>query len=255
MALPILCGAAWLGLYAYTLQIYFDFAGYCDIAVGIGRMLGFTFPENFDAPYVSRDMAEFWRRWHITLGAFMREYLYIPLGGNRCSKPRALFNNWFVFLVSGFWHGTAWNFVFWGAWHGLWIMAAKLVGRRGRGEAWTPGGAASAVFTFLLVALGWVFFRAATFGEALRFLSALAGGSGTASVETSAPFLAALSAGTLLAFAPAFVPRLGIADWRLAADAAAWRVLLRTVATAVLIALATLPLLISGFAPFIYNRF
>ena len=249
------CLSAWLGLYAYTLQIYFDFAGYCDIAVGIGRMLGFRFPENFDAPYVSRDMAEFWRRWHITLGAFMREYLYIPLGGNRCSRPRALFNNWFVFLVSGFWHGAAWNFVFWGAWHGLWIMVAKLVGRRGRGEAWTAGGAASAAFTFFLVAVGWVFFRAATFGEALRFLSSLAGGQGTASVETAPPFFAALAVGTLLAFVPAFVPRLGIADWRLADEAPAWRVLLRTAATVILIALATLPLLISGFAPFIYNRF
>lgn len=249
------CGSAWLGLYAYTLQLYFDFAGYCDIAVGVGRMLGFSFPENFDAPYISRDMAEFWRRWHITLGAFMKEYLYIPLGGNRCSKPRALFNNWFVFLVSGFWHGAAWNFIFWGAWHGFWIMAAKLVGRRGRGEAWTVGGATSAALTFLLVALGWVFFRAETFGEALKFTAALFGHAGTTAVGATPPFLAALVVGTFLSFAPAFVPRLGISDWRLADAAPDWKVWIRTAATAALIVAATLPLLTSGFAPFIYNRF
>lgn len=99
--------AAWLGLSAYTLQLYYDFSGYSDMAVGLGRMLGFHFPENFNAPYIAQNMADFWRRWHMTLGSFMKEYLYIPLGGNRCSKARCLLNNWLVFLTSGIWHGAS----------------------------------------------------------------------------------------------------------------------------------------------------
>ncbi len=102
---------AWLGILAYAFQIYFDFSGYSDMALGIGRMIGFKFPENFNNPYISQNISEFWRRWHITLGRFMRDYLYIPLGGNRVSKRRMFFNLWLVFLISGFWHGAAWNFL------------------------------------------------------------------------------------------------------------------------------------------------
>lgn len=115
---------AWIGILAYTFQIYFDFSGYSDMAIGLGRMMGFKFPENFNNPYVSQNITEFWRRWHITLGRFMRDYLYIPLGGNRVTVSRMYFNLAFVFIVSGFWHGAAWNFLIWGAYHGffsLWI--------------------------------------------------------------------------------------------------------------------------------------
>ena len=242
--------SAWIGLYAYTLQIYFDFAGYCDMAVGIGRMLGFRFPENFDAPYIACDMGEFWRRWHITLGTFMKEYLYIPLGGNRCSKARSLLNNWIVFLVSGIWHGAAWNFVVWGAWHGIWIVAAKLFHRRARiaGTAWT----------FLMVMLGWVFFAAKDFHGAAAYFRSLAGkGVASASIlgKLTPQALCAMAAGTLLSFLPAVFPKLGIAEWRLASDARNASVWSRTIVTALLLLLATLPLLTSGFSPFIYNRF
>ena len=111
---------AWIGILAYTFQIYFDFSGYSDMAIGLGKMMGFDFPENFDNPYTSRSITEFWRRWHITLGTWMRNYLYIPLGGNRVdSKLRMYANLWIVFLISGLWHGASWNFVVWGAYHGF----------------------------------------------------------------------------------------------------------------------------------------
>ena len=113
--------AAWVGILAYTFQIYFDFSGYSDMAIGLGKMMGFHFPENFQSPYTSTSISEFWRRWHITLGGFMRDYLYIPLGGNRVSPVRLYFNLWLVFLLSGLWHGASWNFVIWGAYHGLFL--------------------------------------------------------------------------------------------------------------------------------------
>src|SRR5690606_8522302 len=119
--------SSWIGILAYTFQIYFDFAGYSDMAIGLGKMMGFSFPENFNNPYTSKSITEFWRRWHMTLGQWMRDYLYIPLGGNRVdSKTRLYFNLWFVFLVSGLWHGASWNFVIWGAFHGFFLILDKI---------------------------------------------------------------------------------------------------------------------------------
>ncbi len=164
---------AWIGILAYTFQIYFDFSGYSDMAIGLGRMMGFTFPENFNSPYTSGSISEFWRRWHITLGSWMRDYLYIPLGGNRVdSKLRLYFNLWFVFLVSGFWHGASWNFLIWGAFHGLFLILDRLfllniLKRIGKLPA--------AFFTFFVVIIGWVFFRIEDFSDATGFLSVLFG--------------------------------------------------------------------------------
>lgn len=110
---------AWVGSIAYTFQIYFDFSGYSDMAIGLARMMGFKFPENFDNPYTSKSITEFWRRWHMTLGSWMKNYLYIPLGGNKVNNLRLYMNLWLVFLVSGLWHGASWSFIFWGAYHGF----------------------------------------------------------------------------------------------------------------------------------------
>ena len=148
---------AWLGIVAYAFQIYFDFSGYSDMAIGIGRMIGFNFPENFNNPYISQNITEFWRRWHITLGRFMRDYLYIPLGGNKVSKGRLYFNLWVVFLISGLWHGAAWNFVIWGAFHGLFLVADRLFLLK---VYKTIGKVPSIIITFFLTLLGWVLFRA-----------------------------------------------------------------------------------------------
>ena len=128
-------GTAWLGILAYTFQIYFDFSGYSDMAIGIGRMIGFNFPENFNCPYISKSITEFWKRWHITLGNWMMDYLYIPLGGNRKGRGRTYLNLWIVFFLSGLWHGASWNFVVWGAYHGIFICLDKLLkGKRKEGN-------------------------------------------------------------------------------------------------------------------------
>lgn len=148
---------AWIGMIAYTFQIYFDFSGYSDMAIGLGRIMGFHFPENFDSPYVSRSISEFWRRWHITLGNFMKNYLYIPLGGNRVgSQYRLFFNLGLVFLLSGLWHGASWNFVIWGAFHGAFLILDRLfllslLKRIGTIPA--------TLVTFIIVMISWVIFR------------------------------------------------------------------------------------------------
>ena len=162
---------AWIGILAYTFQIYFDFAGYSDMAIGLGRMIGFKFPENFDNPYISQNITEFWRRWHMTLGRWMKDYLYIPLGGSKVdTKFRLYFNLWFVFLVSGLWHGAAWNFIAWGAFHGLflildkmfWIKTTKIIGKY-----------PSIIITFFITLIGWVLFRSETLDQAIWYTKAM----------------------------------------------------------------------------------
>jgi len=162
---------AWTGILAYTFQIYFDFSGYSDMAIGIARMVGFKFPENFNNPYVSQSITEFWRRWHISLGAWMRNYLYIPLGGNRVkSKSRLYFNLWLVFLASGLWHGASWSFLLWGAYHGIFLVMErafllKLYEKIGK----LP----SMLLTFFFVVIGWVFFRIEKITDAFAFVKKL----------------------------------------------------------------------------------
>jgi len=148
--------AAWVGALAYTFQIYFDFSGYSDMAIGLGRIMGFKLPENFNNPYLSGSITEFWRRWHITLGTWMKNYLYIPLGGNQVSTAKLYRNLVVVFLLSGLWHGASWNFVLWGAWHGLFLVLERLF----LGQLLQKAGRLlSVVFTFAVVVTGWVLFR------------------------------------------------------------------------------------------------
>lgn len=162
---------AWIGLLAYSFQIYFDFAGYSDMAIGIGRMLGFTFPENFNNPYISTSITEFWHRWHMTLSSWMRDYLYIPLGGSRVkTKSRLFFNLWVVFLISGLWHGASWNFVIWGAYHGLFLVLDRLFLKKLLDKI---GKVPATIFTFLVAILGWVVFRLDTFPEAMEYYKRL----------------------------------------------------------------------------------
>lgn len=148
--------AAWTGALAYTFQIYFDFSGYSDMAIGLGKIMGFKFPENFNNPYTSASITEFWRRWHITLGTWMKNYLYIPLGGNKVSNGKLYRNLIIVFLLSGLWHGASWNFVLWGAYHGLFLVLERLF----LGNVFKKLGRFVAVpVTFIIVATGWVLFR------------------------------------------------------------------------------------------------
>jgi alginate O-acetyltransferase complex protein AlgI len=161
---------AWFAALNYTFQIYFDFSGYSDMAIGLGLMMGFRFPENFNNPYTAVSITDFWRRWHITLGAWMRNYLYIPLGGNRVnSKWRLYFNLWLVFLLSGLWHGAAWGFIIWGAYHGLFLVMERLF----LGKWLTRLGKASFIYTFVVVLIGWVFFRLESLKDSLSFFHSM----------------------------------------------------------------------------------
>jgi alginate O-acetyltransferase complex protein AlgI len=160
---------AWLGAIGYTLQLYFDFSGYSDMAIGLGRMLGFRLPENFERPYSSASITEFWRRWHMSLSRWFRDYVYIPLGGNR-HGPRTTYRNlWIVFVLVGFWHGANWTFLFWGLYHGTMLVIER---RRGWAVAAAPPQRrlARRALTLLLVVFGWVLFRSPDLGTALVFL-------------------------------------------------------------------------------------
>lgn len=163
---------AWLALACYSLQILYDFAGYSNMAIGIGHMIGFTYPPNFNRPYTALSITDFWRRWHISLSSWFRDYLYIPLGGNRASPLRTYFNLGVVFLLCGLWHGAAWTFIIWGAWHGALLIAERA--GLGRQLARLPAPLGQA-YTMLAVMIGWVFFRADSVPYALHFLAALFG--------------------------------------------------------------------------------
>ena len=163
---------AWLGVIAFTFQIYFDFSGYSDMAIGLGRMLGFEFLPNFNYPYISKSITEFWRRWHISLSTWFREYLYIPLGGNRCSKPRWVFNLLIVWAATGIWHGASWNFVLWGLYFFVLLMLEKLVW--GRALARLPA-AVQHVYTLFLVLVSWAIFAIEDFGQLVPYLKVMFG--------------------------------------------------------------------------------
>lgn len=195
-------GTAWIAIAAYTMQLYFDFAGYSDMAIGLGKIMGFHFPENFDNPYNSSSITEFWRRWHITLGTFMRNYLYIPLGGNRCSKRRMYFNLWVVFLLSGLWHGASWNFVVWGAYHGLWLVLERM----GLKKIYEKiGKVPSVLITFIIAMVGWAVFRIENLSDAFTFIGRLfAFDFSTFSINADKQFFITFIAALVLSFITLF---------------------------------------------------
>ena len=165
---------AWLGAVAYTVQLYFDFSGYSDMAIGLGAVFGFVTPENFNYPYVAGSLREFWKRWHISLSSWFQDYLYIPLGGGRKGRARKCLNQFLVFLASGIWHGANWTFLIWGAWHGVFTTAETLAGERLKSlQKSLPGRVFGHVYTLLLVCLGFVIFRAPSLGGALGMFRAM----------------------------------------------------------------------------------
>ena len=166
---PLLC---WFGALCYAIQIYFDFCGYSDMAVGLGKMFGFQFMENFNFPYVSQSIKEFWRRWHISLSSWFRDYLYIPLGGNRVSEHRNYLNLVIVFFLCGLWHGASWTFVVWGIYHGVFLVLERTPVGRVQERLWRPF---RHLYTILVFMVGWVLFRADTFAQAAHFLQNMAG--------------------------------------------------------------------------------
>lgn len=172
---------AWLGILAFTFQIYFDFSGYSDMACGMGKMLGFHFPQNFNLPYTAKSITDFWRRWHITLSTWFKEYLYIPLGGNRYGTAKTIRNLLIIWVLTGFWHGASWNFVFWGLYFGVILVLEKFV--YGKLLNKLPSFVRQA-YTFVLVVFGWVLFEMDTLGDAGRYLKAMFGGAGFADSRT-----------------------------------------------------------------------
>lgn len=249
-------GAAWLGSLCYTLQIYFDFSGYSDMAIGLGMMLGFRIEENFNRPYMALNFTDFWRRWHITLSGWFRQYLYIPLGGNRVGRMRLYLNLWVVFLVSGLWHGANWTFILWGAYHGAFLVIDRLgwadwSGRLGR--------AVNIGITFFFINMGWVLFRSPDIGYAMDYIArmfGLAGGAGQGSLDglISPRGWLVLSIALLLSFFPEGIVNTvsGAVRKQLGQRA---RLLMAEVGALVLAALALAYIVSHDFRPYIYFTF
>ncbi len=246
--------SAWLGIIAYTFQIYFDFSGYSDMALGLGMMMGFVFPENFNNPYTAHSITDFWRRWHITLGAWMRNYLYIPLGGNKVSKRRLYFNLWLVFLASGFWHGASWNFIIWGAYHGLFLILERgfLLDFYKKIHPFLK-----TCFTFVIVMIGWVFFRIEHFEQAILFIQKLFTFKGSQvnftllGPETITIFVI----GTLFAFFTSFKKGEQIQDWLYSKSHTFKSHIALSFLALFLFSLSIASITGTGFNPFIYFRF
>lgn len=246
--------AAWLGMLAYTFQIYFDFAGYSDMAIGLGRIMGFHFPENFDNPYTSKSITEFWRRWHITLGTWMKNYLYIPLGGNRVSSnTRLYFNLWFVFLVSGLWHGASWNFVIWGAYHGLFLILDRLFLERLLNKL---GAVLSVVITFFITVVGWTLFSIEDMTHASAYLKRMFSFVDGVGVALSNELVFTGILAVLISFFTLSSLGKKLQEWVYAdGDLNTLRSLRLLSISALLFTLCVAYVTASGFNPFIYFRF
>ena len=242
---------AWLGAFAYSLQIYYDFSGYSDMAIGLGRMMGFEFPQNFDQPYRSQNITEFWRRWHMTLSRWFRDYVYIPLGGNRHGPFRTYVNLIVVFFLCGLWHGAAYQFVVWGLYHGMLLIIERVLAHRFN---FVPRGYLAQAIAFLLVMIGWVLFRSPTLEGAMSFLTVMAGFDRGHTAFFGLPFyltgdkIAALAAGAVFAVFP--VERLRFLHINTVGAVA-----LRGALSIACVVYASASVAANGFNPFIYFRF
>ncbi len=246
---------AWLGILCYTFQIYFDFAGYTDMAIGLGRMTGFTLPENFNFPYISTSIREFWQRWHMSLTNWLRNYLYIPLGGNRVSTMRTFLNLWIVFIATGLWHGANWTFLFWGFYHGALLTIDRLL----------PSSVTnripkilSLLSAFILVLIGWVFFRSNTIAGAFGYMSAMFN-VGTFTATQDIPFLVDnkqwvfLGIAAILCFYPYFTKKLRSNQTIQRSMPAI--ICLNGLAAVIVLIYSVIVLSGATYNPFIYSRF
>ncbi|MBR2717179.1 MAG: MBOAT family protein [Oscillospiraceae bacterium] len=254
---PIPALLAWLGALAYTLQIYFDFSGYSDMAIGLGRMFGFHFDENFDYPYASATVTEFWRRWHISLGSWFRDYVYFPLGGSRVSRGKLVRNLLAVWLLTGVWHGANWTFILWGLLYFLLLTAEKLLDLPKKLPGKPAAAAVYRVFTLLCVVLGWVLFRAENLGGAAAYLRSMLGLGGAGLADGQSLYLLrqywrVLLLGALLSL-PLLRSLLAALRKKLPGEAV-WDAL-KKLALLALAALAVAFTVSNSFNPFIYFNF
>jgi alginate O-acetyltransferase complex protein AlgI len=247
-------GIAWLGAFAYTLQIYFDFSGYSDMAIGLGRMMGFEFPQNFNQPYRSKNVTEFWRRWHMTLSRWFRDYLYIPLGGNRVGESRTLINLLIVFYLCGLWHGASYGFIVWGIYHGmLLIIERELLTRFDfRMSGWL-----GQAVTFLLIMFGWVIFRSASLADAISYFQVM-----TNTVDQPLPSKAVLImlgpdklTFLVIAFVCAIFPREILEKIHGSNESGSIVQIAQGFAALALMSYSCMLIASNGFNPFIYFRF
>jgi alginate O-acetyltransferase complex protein AlgI len=235
---------AWSGTIAFGLQIFFDFSGYTDIAIGVALLFGYHFPENFRRPYLSATVTEFWRRWHITLSSWLRDYIYISLGGNRHGRIRTWVNLMATMLLGGLWHGASWNFVIWGGYHGAALAIERVIW--GRGERRGPIRIPLTVITFLVVTIGWVFFRAKGLPAALFVIAQMFTGDAGANLLTGATLWLAVAA-----LAVALAEEYGQVLGRLA-DGPVW---VRTVAAVAALLALELFTATDLAIPFVYFQF
>lgn len=251
---PMSVIGAWLSIFLYTLQIYFDFSAYSDMAIGLGRLLGFTYKENFNFPYISRSITEFWRRWHISLSSFFRDYIYIPLGGNRRGDKRTALNMLIVWALTGLWHGASWNFVAWGAYYGILLLLERFVLKAALDRLpqllrW--------LLTFVLVMIGWVLFYYTDFAALLRHLGAMFGLGGVTFIDPRAvAVLRKYTLYPLLAFLMS-LPVIPALDRKLSSRFGKCSVYtgFKTCLSASLLLLSVLFLVGQTYNPFIYFRF
>ena len=238
----------WLGIVTYTLQIYYDFSGYSDMAIGLGKMFGFEFMENFNFPYISRSIKEFWRRWHISLSTWFRDYVYIPLGGSRCRKARSYLNLVVVFFLTGLWHGASYNFIFWGLYYVVFLVAERMwLGKvLEKFPAWIQH-----LYTLFIILIGWVFFRAETLPGAMHYIAGMfefAPDDYAQMVYHMNPeYWFFIFAGIIFA-----VPHTKIAafleKWK-------WQKVLRDIGVLIVFVIAICYMVGTGFSPFLYFRF
>ena len=242
---------AWLYAVSFTLHIYFDFSGYSDMAIGLGRLFGFRFPENFQYPYISRSITEFWRRWHISLGTWFRDYVYIPLGGNRKGKPRQFLNIFIVWMLTGFWHGAAWNFLFWGLWFAVLLIIEKTFLLRHLEKSRVLG----RFYVLLAVTFSFVLFDASSLSEALVCIRQLLGLGGLPLSSPQAVYLLRSNALLLIAAMVGATPAPKIAAQVIARRWPRVSSLLEPVMLVLLLLLCTAFLVDGSYNPFLYFRF
>jgi len=244
-------GTAWLAVIAFSIQIYFDFSGYSDMAIGLARLMGFRLLENFNHPYISTSFTDFWRRWHISLSTWIKEYLYIPLGGNRHGTARTYLNLWTCFVLSGLWHGASWTFVLWGCYHGVFLILDRVIWHKW--EHRLPK-LVTVLLTFLFVSFGWAIFRSQGLGQLSTFAMALAGFGSTqaAPIHMTNDLLFFFTLGLGISFFATSTPIQPLRDWF---NFNRWNFATRVGASTILFLLALGTVSIRTFNTFLYFRF
>ena len=244
---------AWIGAVAYSLQLFYDFSGYSDMAIGLGMIFGFRFLENFNYPYISKSITEFWRRWHISLSTWFKEYLYIPLGGNRVSAGRVYFNLFVVFLATGFWHGASWSFIVWGLWHGMFIILEKATGWNKK-EGSLKLNFLKHLYAIFVFIIGWVIFRADTLSYACGYLKKMFGLMKTAKIVYEIPYY--IDTVEIIAFIVAFLCAVPLFKnlLNIPYKYKVWRSIVN-IWLMLLFLLSSMAIAASTYNPFIYFRF